>query len=95
MSSYVCRKNDMSTGHREFPPRMSIQGSDNVLVNNRGITRQGDQWQQHCSPEGCHTGTIAIGSTTVFINGKGCGKVGDALDCGDFVMTGSSNVLCG
>ena len=71
------------------------QGSDNVFVNNIGVSRQGDNNTGHLLPGGStcpgHAAPIATGSTTVFVNGKGCGRVGDATCTA--VAEGSSNVF--
>ncbi len=50
----------------------------------------------HCNDTPvCHAGTLASGSGTVFINGKQAGRVGDPVDCGSAVASGSPNVLIG
>jgi uncharacterized Zn-binding protein involved in type VI secretion len=38
---------------------------------------------------------LAKGSTTVFVNGRPAGRIGDLVACGSFVMTGSTNVFTG
>ena len=74
------------------------EGSPNVRVNSIPVSRQGDNNTSHllpavvCPP---HTAPIAVGSTTVFINGKGCGRVGDAISGCTSVAAGSSNVFAG
>jgi uncharacterized Zn-binding protein involved in type VI secretion len=42
-----------------------------------------------------HAAPIATGSTTVFINSKGCGRIGDGISGCTSVATGSSNVFAG
>lgn len=75
-------------------------GSPNVLVNGSPWSRQGDINTPHDMPSGqtcvTHTAPIAIGSLTVKVNGKGAGRIGDALtsDC-TAVAQGSPNVLAG
>ena len=74
------------------------EGSPNVRVNSIPVSRRGDNNTSHllpavvCPP---HTAPIAVGSTTVFINGKGCGRVGDAISGCTSVAAGSSNVFAG
>lgn len=74
------------------------EGSHNVFVNGIPWSRQGDMNTVHllpgspCSP---HAAPIAIGSTTVFINGQGAGRVGDAITGCTSVAAGSPNVFCG
>ena len=72
--------------------------SPNVLVNGTGISRQGDVNTPHLlPPPPCptHAAPITTGSTTVFVNGKGCGRIGDAITACTSVATGSSNVFAG
>nr|AKN37320.1 hypothetical protein [Vibrio sp. 1F_97] len=50
----------------------------------------------HCDPSpSCHAGSLSGGSSSVFVNGKPLGRVGDAVDCGSVVAAGSSNVFAG
>jgi len=90
----VCRENDVCTGHGCWPSRPNSEWSTNVFVNGRGVHRQGDGWQVHCCPP-CHAGNLASGSSTVYVNGKQMGRIGDPVDCGSFVQTGSGDVFCG
>ena len=74
------------------------QGSPNVFVNSIAWSRQGDVNTGHLLPAPIcpsHTAPITTGSTTVFINGKGAGRVGDALSGCTSVAQGSPNVFCG
>lgn len=73
-------------------------GSGNVFVNGIPVSRQGDVNTGHLlpgSPCPSHSAPIAVGSTTVKINGKGCGRVGDAISGCTSVAAGSPNVFCG
>ena len=92
----AARLNDICTGHDDWPPRPNVQGSPNVFVNNRNWHRQGDSWEVHCNPEMiCHAGVLASGSSTVFVNKKQAGRIGDPVSCGSSVATGSENVFAG
>ena len=74
------------------------EGSPNVFVNGIKWSRQGDNNTSHLLPAGpCppHVAPIEIGSTTVFINSKGCGRVGDAISGCTSVASGSENVFAG
>ena len=74
------------------------EGSPNVRVNSIPVSRQGDNNTSHLLPAAVcppHTAPIATGSTTVFINGKGCGRVGDAISGCTSVAAGSPNVFAG
>ena len=42
-----------------------------------------------------HAAPIAVGSKTVFINGKGCGRVGDTIAGCTSVAAGSHNTFAG
>jgi hypothetical protein len=60
--------------------------------------RVGDAYVPHgcpVCPEPTHGRKLAAGSSTVFINGKPAGRIGDAIDCGGQAQTGSSNVFIG
>jgi uncharacterized Zn-binding protein involved in type VI secretion len=74
------------------------QGSPNVFVNGIPVSRQGDNNTGHLLPGApcpAHAAPIAVGSTTVFINGKGCGRIGDAISGCTSVAAGSPNVFAG
>jgi|TARA_B100000900_G_C20414671_1_gene648359 uncharacterized Zn-binding protein involved in type VI secretion len=74
------------------------QGSGNVFCNGRPISRQGDVNTIHllpgipCPP---HLAPITLGSFTVRVNGRGCGRIGDSIAGCTFVASGSSNVFAG
>ncbi len=71
-------------------------GSPNVKCNSIPVSRQGDVNTGHLvPPPPCpgHAVAIQTGSSRVFVNGKGCGRVGDAT-CTS-VAEGSSNVFAG
>ena len=94
----VCRGDsvDVDLIHCSVPKRLGR--SDNVKVNGIGISREGDHNTVHLKPGiPCpkHTAPIATGSTTVFINSKGCGRVGDAVSGCTSVASGSENVFAG
>ena len=96
----AARLGDICTGHVCWPSRANIEGSPNVFVNGIPLHRQGDGWSVHCCthpgvPHGCHGSVLASGSSTVFVNGKQAGRVGDSVACGGTVATGSPNVFIG
>ena len=93
----VCRLGDMGSGHGCWPPRPNDQGSPNVFVNGLPAHRQGDHWVSHCCcaiPE-THDSSLASGSSTVYVNGKQLGRIGDPIACGSVVSSGSPNVFAG
>ena len=94
----VCRGDlvDVDVVHCSLPSR--DERSDNVKVNGIGISRQGDNNNSHLfpgTPCPTHARPITTGSTTVFINNMGCGRVGDGITSCTSVATGSSNVFAG
>lgn len=92
----VARKGDSCTGHGPWPPRASTGGSGDVYANGISVHREGDGWAVHCDPSNnCHGGALASGSATVFANGKELGRVGDPVNCGSNVASGSGDVFAG
>lgn len=89
------RLGDICTGHGCYPPRPNDQGSLNVFVNSLPWHRQGDHWVTHCCPPPCHDSVLGFGSSTVYVNGKQAGRIGDPIACGSVVATGSPNVIVG
>ena len=74
------------------------EGSPDVKVNGIPWSRQGDLNTVHLLPGAVcppHAAPIAVGSTTVFVNGKGAGRIGDAIAGCTSVAAGSSNVFAG
>ncbi len=100
MGKAVCRIGDSDAFHCSTPKRAG--GSPNVCIDGIAVSRQGDintthQLPPFPPPNPCpvHTAGIAVGSLTVKINGKGCGRVGDSISGCTAVATGSSNVFAG
>ena len=94
----VCRGDlvDLDLPHCSVPRRNEC--SLNVFVNGIGISRKDDHNDSHLVPPAVcpsHTAPIEIGSTTVIINGKGCGRIGDVIAGCTKVATGSENVFAG
>ena len=74
------------------------EGSDNVLVNGIPWSRFGDVNTPHLLPgDPCpiHSAPIAVGSRSVFVNGRGAGRIGDAIAGCTAVAEGSPNVFAG
>ena len=95
-SKAVTRKGDADVVHCSVPHR--LQHSPDVYVNNIAVSRQGDLNTVHVLPGlpcPSHQAPIATGSTTVFINGKGCGRIGDSISACTSVAQGSDNVFAG
>lgn len=91
----AARLSDTCTGHGCFGSRPNIEASKDVFTNDRGAHRQGDAWATHSCFFDSHGGSLARGSSNVFINDKQAGRIGDPVDCGSTVQTGSDNVFIG
>ena len=75
------------------------EGSPNVFVNGIAWSRQSDNNTSHLLPTDTpcptHAAPIATGSTTVFVNSLGGGRIGDGISGCTSVAAGSSNVFAG
>ncbi|WP_163832354.1 PAAR domain-containing protein [Spartinivicinus ruber] len=90
------RLGDICTGHGCFPPRPSVTGSANVVINGKPAVKMGDMYMSHgCSNCPPHPGSLAGGSSSVVINGSPAGRVGDSISCGGSVAMGSADVFIG
>lgn len=83
------------SGHSCFAPTALITASANVKINSIGAMRVSDKYSTHCCGPSCHQPVQGTGSSTVIINGKPAGRIGDKTSCGASVMTGSGNVFFG
>ena len=92
----AARKGDIGSAHGCFPPSPAIEGSDDVIINNKPAVRLDDAYAAHgcgkCPP---HGRKASQGSATVNINGKPAVRIGDSINCGGTAQTGSPNVLIG
>ena len=93
----ACRIGDLDLVHCSTPVR--AMGSPNVFVNGIPWSCMGDLNHPHLLPCGevccVHAAPIAKGSTKVFVNGRGAGRVTDyVLGC-TAVATGSPKVFAG
>jgi uncharacterized Zn-binding protein involved in type VI secretion len=90
------RIGDADVVHCSGPKR--FQGSPNVYVNGIKWSRQGDKNTPHDypgSPCPTHSAPITKGSSKVFVNDRGAGRIGDAITACTSVQQGSSNVFAG
>ena len=88
----VTRIGDADVAHCSGMTR--AQGSGNVFANGIAVSRQSDPNTAHC---GGHSDVITVGSTTVFVNNLGCGRIGDDVggkNCTS-VKEGSPDVFAG
>jgi uncharacterized Zn-binding protein involved in type VI secretion len=72
------------------------EGSPDVFINGYGIVRQGDKVGVH-PRAGCSTdvSVLTTFSSTVFINGKGAGRIGDEYTSDNILISGSRNIFIG
>jgi len=92
----VTRVGDSDIPHCS-PPARAV-GSPDTFCNGKPISRKGDVNTVHTLPGNpcpSHAAPIAAGSGTVFINGLGCGRVGDAISGCTAVAQGSVNTFAG
>ena len=98
MSAAVSRKGDLCTGHGPYPPRPSTSGSSNVRVNGIECLRKGDSYAVHAKPPknpNPHGSVLSDGSSSVMVNGRPMGRIGDPVACGSASAVGSRNVFAG
>lgn len=94
--SGVSRLGDVCTGHGAFPPRPSISAASTVFVNGIPCVNMGSQYATHCDPApSCHSGALSEGVSSVLVEGSPIGTIGNAIDCGSSVASGSDNVFAG
>ena len=94
----VCRIGHADVTHCSGMTR--AQGSKNVFVNGIGVSRKGDLNTAHLLPPNVppcpgHSAGIAVGSTKVYANNKGIGRVTDSISGCTSVAQGSTNVFAG
>jgi uncharacterized Zn-binding protein involved in type VI secretion len=93
----ACRIGDMDITHCSTPSR--AQGSTNVLVNGIPWSCQGHintpPLIPNDNPCSVHVASISSGSSTVKVNGRGAGRVGDSIGGCTAVASGSPNVFAG
>ena len=92
----VTRKQDKDLIHCSTPEREGC--SSDVKVNKKGVSRKTDMNTIHQLPGvPCpnHTADIQIGSTTVFANKLGVGRIGDQITACTAVAQGSEDAFSG
>lgn len=89
----VTRLGDNCTGHGCYGPRPAVSASPDVFANGIPVHRKNDSWVVHCCGPSCHSGLLAKGSSTVFVNGLDIARIGDPIDCGSASAEGSPDVF--
>jgi len=92
----AARLGDIASDHDGAPPTPGSEASPDVVIDGIPAMRKGDSFESHaCPDESVHTRYLAVGSGSVFINGKPAGRAGDAVSCGGTVTAGSTTVFIG
>lgn len=91
----AARRGDITTGHGCFGSVPIISGSNNVLINNIPVARQGDGVASHTCGDSSHGSVIDTGSSSVKAGGQSVARIADLTTCGDVIATGSGNVIVG
>ena len=91
----AARRGDLCAGNETCAARPAREGSPDVTFNDQGALREGDALVPHkCAVHGPGAGKSAGGSATVFVNDRPVTRVGDDVDCGGQITTGSADVDC-
>lgn len=94
MSNKAATIGDIGTDHDGFPPTPIIEGSQDIIIDNKPAARVGDALAPHARPNSPpHDRSIATGSSTVFFNNKPAALTGSEVDCGGTVIGGSSVII--
>ena len=88
----VSRLTDIASGHGCFPDSDVIQGSPNAIYNNLPVFRVTDAVRIHCCVS-CHGRKGASGSPNTIFNNLSVMRLFDPIDCGGFMVTGSSDTI--
>ena len=84
---------ELSQGHPEFEAVAAVQSQSDVFIGDSLVVVEGDVYKKHTrntNPYDSHIPKASVGSSTVFVNGKGVVRDGDPLDCGDAADTQSN-----
>lgn len=94
MSKKAATIGDIGTDHDGFPPTPIIEGSPDIIIDNKPAARVGDKLAPHAKPGSPpHDRVISTGSTTVFFNGKPAAITGSEVGCGGVIIGGSSVII--
>lgn len=94
MSKKAATVGDIGTDHDGFPPTPIIEGSQDIIIDNKPAARVGDALAPHAKPGSPpHDRAITTGSNTVFFNYKAAALTGSEVGCGGVIIGGSSVII--
>lgn len=94
MSKKAATVGDIGTDHDGFPPTPIIEGSQDIIIDNKPAARVGDALAPHAKPNHPpHDRAISTGSKTVFFNHKPAALTGSEVGCGGVIIGGSSVII--
>ena len=94
MSKKAATVGDIGTDHDGFPPTPIIEGSQDIIIDNKPAARVGDALAPHAKPNHPpHDRAITTGSKTVFFNYKPAALTGSDVGCGGVIIGGSSVII--
>lgn len=94
MSKKAATVGDIGTDHDGFPPTPIIEGSQDIIIDNKPAARVGDALAPHAKPNHPpHDRAITTGSKTVFFNHKPAALTGSEVGCGGVIIGGSSVII--
>ena len=94
----VCRGDQVDADGVHCSQPLRLARSDKVIINNIGVSRESDVNHPHLLPGApCppHQAPITKGSSLVFANNLGIGRIGDRITACTLVATGSANTFDG
>lgn len=85
---------DIGTDHDGFPPTPIIEGSQDIIIDNKPAARVDDALAPHAKPGNPpHDRAITTGSKTVFFNYKAAALTGSEVGCGGVIIGGGSVII--
>lgn len=85
----------IGSAHESYPDTNAIEGSGDTTVNSLEVHCESHALASHGSPSpsGAHPRALAQGSPDTYINSLQAGRIGDPVDCGGLIVTGSSDTI--
>jgi len=89
----IGRITEICSGHKCYPPTVSVSGSSNVFSDDLPVHRVSDMYVPHCCKT-CHPVITSKASPSVYANDLACSHIGSSTSCSskNIMMTGSSTV---